>query len=207
MHPNTSFRKTPESEAMSFATDRGFGALVMGTANGVLASHIPFILENNRLEAHLVRSTAIARHLSKHGDSLAKMIVSGPDGYISPDWYGEPDLVPTWNYIAVHIEGTVRLRESSTLLDHLERLSRRFEAALAPKPIWTHDKMTDGIMEKLMRTIVPIEIEIENVDSTFKLNQNRTAGARAGAAAELVKGRSPGLQTPWLAALMRMTGD
>lgn len=207
MHPNSSFRETPNAEALAFAKDRGFGVLTMNGAGGILASHIPFIVNNGWLEAHLVRSTAIARHLSKHGEAVGKMIVSGPDGYVSPDWYGEPDLVPTWNYVAVHIEGTVRLRGSETLLGHLDRLSKRFEETLAPKPIWTHEKMSDGVMEKMMRSIVPIEMEIGAVESTFKLNQNRTSSAQAGAAMELAKRASPGLETPRLAALMRAAAE
>lgn len=206
MHPNNSFRGTPEAEALAFAVDRGFGVLTMGAGEGVLASHIPFILQDERIEAHLVRSTAIARHLSKHGQALGKMIVSGPDGYVSPDWYGEPDLVPTWNYVSIHIEGTVRLRSSDTLLEHLSRLSNRFEKTLAPKPVWTREKMSEGVMEKLMRSILPIELKIQAIESTFKLNQNRTATAQAGAAKELARGASPGMETAWLAALMRTMG-
>ncbi len=202
MHPNPAFRQTDETRARAIAAERSFGVLVAAVGSEALAAHVPFLLEGDRVEAHLVRSNPLARALSG-GPVAAKLLVSGPDGYVSPDWYGEPDLVPTWNYVAVHLSGTLALAEPDSLLPHLERLSARFEAALAPKPPWTHRKMSDGVMERMMRQILPVEMAVARVESTVKLNQNRSAPARAGAAERLAEGRTPGQETARLAALMR----
>jgi len=205
MHPNPVFRGTAEAEARRFAAGRGFGVLTAAAAGEVLAAHVPFLLEGDRAEAHLVRSNPLARHL-RDGPAPVRLIVSGPDGYISPDWYGEADLVPTWNYVAVHLSGRLALAEPDSLLGHLERLSARFEAGLTPKPPWTHHKMSDGVMERMMRAILPVVMTVEAVESTFKLNQNRTVAARGRAAVALAEGRTPGQETPALAALMRALG-
>jgi transcriptional regulator len=205
MHPNPVFRTAPEDRARAFAGARGFGVLTVATPEGVLAAHVPFLLDGDRVEAHLVRSNPIARAL-RGGVLEALLLVSGPDGYVSPDWYGEKDLVPTWNYVAVELRGALALSDEATLLAHLERVSARFEAALAPKPVWTHHKMSAGVMDRMMRSILPVEMAVAKVDSTFKLNQNRTASARAGAADALALGLTPGMETAALAALMRQ-GD
>ena len=131
------------------------------------------------------------------------MAVSGPDGYVSPDWYGEEGHVPTWNYVVVHLRGPLRLLEADRLRPHLARLSAEFEGRLAPKPPWTLDKMEEAALAGMLRQIVPVEMAIETVESTFKLNQNRGPAARAGAAAALAEGGSPGMETAALAALMR----
>ncbi len=169
---------------------------------GVLAAHVPFVLEGDRLAAHLARSNPIARRL-RRGPAPALMIVSGPDAYVSPDWYGEADLVPTWNYVAVHLAGPLALLDADRLRPHLERLSAEFEARLAPKPPWTLDKMDEAALEAQLRQIVPVEMAVETVESTFKLNQNRSPAARAGAAAALARGGTPGMEPAELAALMR----
>ncbi|MGF1445129.1 MAG: FMN-binding negative transcriptional regulator [Pikeienuella sp.] len=205
MHPNPIFRQTPEARALAFAALRSFGVLSVAAAGEVLLAHIPFLLEGDRLEAHLVRSNPIARRLAD-GPLGATLIVSGPDGYISPDWYGEEDLVPTWNYIAVHLAGTVALAPAAGLQAHLERLSARCEALLAPKAPWHHAKMSDGVMERMMRQILPIEMAVTGVESTFKLNQNRSDSARDAAAAQLARGRTPGQETAALAGMMRQIG-
>lgn len=206
MHPNPAFRTADAERARAFAAQRGFGILCAAGADGVMASHVPFLLgvaaDPDRIEAHLVRSTALARALAG-GPMAAVLIVSGPDGYVSPDWYAEPDLVPTWNYVAVHLRGQLSLAVADSLQRHLERLSARFEAGLAPKPPWTHHKMSEGVMARMMRGILPVEMTVDSVESTFKLNQNRSDTARAGAAAHLAEGRTPGQETAALARMMR----
>lgn len=203
MHPNRAFRGESEARALQVAAARGFGVLTSGGPDGaVLAAHVPFLLSEGGIEAHLVRSNPLARALAS-GQRTAMLIISGPDGYVSPDWYGEEDLVPTWNYVAVHLHGTLALADPGSLLGHLERLAARFEVSLAPKPPWTHHKMSDGVMDRMMRSILPVEMQLERVESTFKLNQNRTPTARAGAAARIAEGRSPGQETAALAELMR----
>ena len=209
MHPNPAYRQQPEARALDFARERGFGTLTVPNSGagpaGVLAAHVPFVMEDGRLAAHLVRSNPLARQLA-HGPATALMIVTGPDGYISPDWYGEPDRVPTWNYVAVHIRGQLRLIDEAGLRAHLDRLAARFEARLAPKPPWKTDKMTPDVLARMLRQIVPVEMTIESVDSTFKLNQNGPASARLGAAAALATGGTPGMETAALVAPMRAAG-
>ena len=205
MHPNPVFRREQCESALAFARERGFGALTVAVAEGVLAAHVPFVVDEGRILAHLMRANPLARHL-RSGPVDALLIVSGPDGYVSPDWYREPQMVPTWNYVAVHLRGKLRLLEDAALRSVLDRLSATFEERLAPKPPWKTDKVDDAVLAGKMRVIAPIEMSIESTDSTFKLNQNRSDTARAGAAAALAAGGTPGMETRALAALMRETG-
>ena len=108
--------------------------------------------------------------------------------------------MPTWNYVAVHLRGTLRLADPETLRGHLDRVSARMEGDL-PKTPWTSDKMSEGAMERLMRGIVPAALTVERVDGTWKLNQNKDERARLGAAAR-IEG-SHGSDLARLAALMR----
>ena len=185
MHPNPSFRKTETAEALRIAAARGFGMLSVNGDTGPLGAHIPFEIVEEAgggvsVRIHLARSNAIARA----GLPLpALLAVSGPDAYVSPDWYDAADQVPTWNYVAVHLRGILHPEPPEALLPHLARVSAAFEAKLAPKPAWTMDKMTDAAMERLIRMILPFRLEVTQVESTVKLNQNKTEAQRAGAAA------------------------
>jgi len=206
MHPNPVFRQESEARALAFAAERGFGVLTAAGPEGVLAAHVPFVLEGRTLAAHLVRSNPLSR-LLRAGPAEALMVVSGPDGYISPDWYGVEGMVPTWNYVAVHLRGSLQLTPEEELRPLLERLSDRLESRLAPKPVWKTDKVDAEALAKMMRQIVPVELAMASVDSTFKLNQNRGEAARLNAAAALEVGGTPGQETAALAGLMRQTGD
>jgi len=208
MHPNPAYRNTTKSDNLSFARRRSFGVLTVNGGDGVvgpLASHVPFVLSDNNATfgAHLVRSNPIARLLE--GGVPALMIVSGPDGYISPDWYGLDDQVPTWNYVAVHLRGTLRRLPDERLKPHLSALSAQFEQRLAPKPAWTMDKVSPDALERLERMIVPVEFSIDSVDGTWKLAQNKPEEARLGAADGL-ENAGLGMMAAELADLMRAAG-
>jgi len=186
MHPNPAYRQVPRETNIAFARKRGFGVLTINADPAPLISHIPFLLSSDgaALEAHLVRSNPIARRLAD-GPVGARLAVSGPDGYISPDWYKIADQVPTWNYVAVHLSGHLRLLPDAELRPHLDRLSAYFETRLLPKPVWTSGKTDAGVMARLMRMIVPVRLEVDDIDATWKLAQNKDEAARLGAAAAL----------------------
>ena len=180
MHPNPAFRSGTEAEALAMARARGFGILSVNGEAGPLAAHIPFDLGEGEVFFHLARSNPIARAALP---AAAVLMVSGPDAYVSPDWYGADDQVPTWNYVAVHLRGILEPLPAEALRPHLARLSAHMEAQLAPKPPWTMDKMSDEAIARMLRMIVPFRMVVASVDSTVKLNQNKTEAQRAGAAA------------------------
>ncbi|MGI9372188.1 MAG: FMN-binding negative transcriptional regulator [Hyphomicrobiales bacterium] len=182
MHPNPTFRNTARDDNIAFARERSFGTLAVNADDGPLLSHIPFQVceEGTRLEVHLVRSNPTVRALKSPKDAV--VAVMGPDGYISPDWYGVEDQVPTWNYVAVHLRGRVYLLADDELRGILDRLSLAMETRLLPKKPWNIEKMSDGVFEKLARMIVPITMEVDDIQSTWKLSQNKADSARIGAA-------------------------
>ncbi len=186
MHPNPIYRKVLPDKNLKFVRDRSFGCLSINGTQGPMLAHIPFQLseDGKMLEAHLVRSNPIIRDL-KNQDVSAVMAVSGGDGYISPDWYEIQDQVPTWNYVAVHLRGTLKLLPQENLVGILERLSAVMEARLLPKPAWTMDKMSGGAAEKMMRQIVPVQMTIDSVEGTWKLNQNKPDTVRLKASTGL----------------------
>lgn len=199
MHPNPLYRSNDEQTCLDFARDRGFGALAVNGGAGPLVAHVPFVLTPDGQGAllHLVRSNPIVRA----PEGAAVIAVTGPDGYVSPDWYGIDDQVPTWNYVAVHLRGCLERLPDAALPGLLRALSDTFETRLTPKPVWTMDKMSDGAAARMMRQIVPFRLSIEDVQGTWKLNQNKPDTARAGVAQALPGGIGSDLDA--LARLMK----
>ncbi len=169
-----------------------------------MIAHVPFVLNADGTEAdmHLVRSNPIVRAVQDA--TPAVIAVTGPDGYVSPDWYETPDQVPTWNYVAVHLRGELAPSPPDGLRAHLDTVSAEFEARL-PKIPWSTDKMTPGVMDRMMRQILPFRFAVTDVQGTWKLNQNKTDAARLGAAAEIATS-GIGQELAELADLMRNGG-
>lgn len=201
MHPNPAFRHGTAAQALAMARARSFGILSVNGDAGPLAAHIPFDLGEGEVFLHLARSNPIARAALPLPALLA---VSGPDAYVSPDWYGDSDQVPTWNYIAVHLRGRLSPLPVEALRPHLERVSAHMEGQLAPKRPWTMDKMSEEAMVRMMRMILPFRLEISTVDSTVKLNQNKTVAQRQGAIAGIAADPM-GMEAAQIAALMQGT--
>ena len=201
MHPNPAFRGTGEADNLRFAAARGFGMLCINGESGPIAAHVPFVMARERaVEVHLARSNAIAR---AGLPAPALLAVQGPDAYVSPDWYGMADQVPTWNYVAVHLRGVLSPMEPEGLEPQVDALSAEFEGRLADKRPWTKAKMGEGVMERMMRGILPFRLEVTEVQGTWKLNQNKPEEARAGVIAALEAQGGMGAE---IAALMRAVG-
>ena len=201
MHPNPIFRQAETQQNLGFARDRAFGILSVNGPDGPLLAHIPFLLNatGSHADLHLVRSNPIIRALAD--PQKAVIAISGPDGYISPDWYGIADQVPTWNYIAVHLRGTLELLPEAEMRDMLDRQSAHFEDQLKPKTPWKTAKMTPDVRDRMMRQILPCRMVITAVDGTWKLGQNKPDGVRERAAGQVQTGHI-GADTALLAALM-----
>jgi transcriptional regulator len=201
MHPNPAFRQRPASANLDFARARGFGVLAVNGGQGPLMAHVPFVLTEagNAALAHLVRSNPLVRQLDQALPAV--LSVSGPDGYVSPDWYGADGQVPTWNYVAVHLRGPLELLDENELEAILAALSAEQEGRIAGKAPWTMDKMAPEALARMMRQIVPVRLTIEEVEGTWKLSQNKPASVRLGAAGAVAGGS--GQELGALAALMQ----
>ena len=159
-----------------------FGLLVTHGPAGLVASHIPFLVESDggqlHLHGHLARPNPQVGDLAQSsGEVLA--IFHGPHAYISPTWYTTGPSVPTWNYIDVHAYGTARLVEDADWLRRfLRRLSERHEAR-NPEP-WRMQDLPDAYVRGMLSGIIGLDIAVTRLEGKYKLSQNRPAADRPG---------------------------
>ncbi len=137
-------------------------------------------------------------------------IFHGPHTYISPSWYAEQNVVPTWNYVAVHAYGTFRvMSDEATLLQTLRDTVLNYEGdvqhqAGMPQP-WSIGEPDEDFLQTLLHSIVGFEIEITRIEGKWKLSQNHTVERRTRVINEL-QGRG-GEQSSAIAEMMKQTLD
>ncbi len=169
-----------------------FGALVSHGAQGLTATEAPFLVtpEPFRLIGHIARANPQWRD----GAGEALMIVQGPSAYVSPGFYPSKAehgrVVPTWNYEAVHVHGTVEWFDAPARLSPLvEALTDRFERDRAEP--WAVCDAPDDYVRRMLHAIVGFELFVSRIEAARKLSQNRSPADQAGVIAGLCASPSP----------------
>lgn len=173
-------REDDIAELRRFVRSGPLCTLVSMTGQGLFASHIPMVLQDSGsafgvLRGHVARANSHWRDLNTEVETLA--IFTGPQHFISASWYPGKKThgreVPTWNYVAVHAYGHLRVIEDQDwLLKHLKTLVDENEK-IAEFPWSVSDAPPDYIANQ-MRAIVGVELEVSRVEGKWKVSQNRT---------------------------------
>lgn len=181
MYVPSHFREDRPEVLHAIIEENSFATLVSTTPDGLVATHIPFLLDRSAgplgtLRAHVARAN---RHWTQVAQSEALVIFLGSHSYVSPSWYASSDRVPTWNYVAVHAYGTPRLIEDGAELRALVAATvTRYESAFE-RP-WDMSSIEEAKLGGLLRGIVGFEIPIQRMDGKRKLGQNRSRADREG---------------------------
>jgi transcriptional regulator len=164
----------------------GLATLVSMTADGMIASHAPLMLDPDpapygTLIGHLAKANPHARAADRAVQTL--VIFQGPDGYITPSYYAAKKehgkVVPTWNYAAIHAYGTLEVFDDpARLLQVVTRLTNLFEMPRAQP--WAASDAPADFIQGMLRGIVGISLPITRLEGKVKMSQNRPATDHAG---------------------------
>ncbi|MDR2992092.1 MAG: FMN-binding negative transcriptional regulator [Burkholderiaceae bacterium] len=168
--------------------------LVTRSGDKIVADHIPFLLDaasgdKGVLRGHVARANPLWQ--AHPGGMEALVIFTGPDHYVTPSWYATKretgKVVPTWNYVAIHAYGPLRVCDDPAWLRRqLDELTALHEAGRA-SPWAVSDAPADFIAQQ-MQAIVGIEIAITRLEGKRKISQNRSRADREGVVAGLAAG-------------------
>jgi transcriptional regulator len=169
----------------SFIREHPLGLLIScSNEEGLTATHVPMLLDvpadsSGVLRCHVARANPHQSVLAKGAPVL--VVFQGPDHYITPSWYPSKAehgrVVPTWNYVAVHVWGQATVFDDhQALLHHVGQMTE-FQESVFTEP-WRVTDAPQEYVSGLARAIVGIEIRIERMQGKWKLSQNRPAKDR-----------------------------
>ncbi len=166
------FRVEDRKTALGFMRANPFAILVSTTADGPFATHVPVAIrdEGDRMliRGHVAKANPHWKYLQEKPGAL--MIFHGPHAYISPTNYSTREVVPTWNYGAVHVYGEAHTySETPELLAMLHDLIPTFEAAYETQ--W--ESLSEAYRTRMLGHIVGFELAVTKIEAKFKLSQNR----------------------------------
>lgn len=160
------------SEVKDFLKKHSFGLLINQTNGKPWATHIPLELDvdekgNDVLVSHISKANPQWKNFEKEPQVLC--VFNGPHSYVSSSWYKEEE-VPTWNYIAVHIYGNIKVLPEEAVLASLHKLVDKYEQN-SKNPL-SLKNLSKGTMRQI-KGIVGFQISIEEIHAAYKLSQGR----------------------------------
>ena len=203
MYVPSHFAVTELGTLHAFMERYSFGVLVSTTDGQPFASHLPLLLDrsagpNGTIIGHMARANPQWRDLA---GQQALAVFHGPHAYVSPTWYEAENVVPTWNYMAVHATGRAEVIEDrDTLLDIVARSVAVYEARM-PRP-WELDR-DSPVVDRLLAQIVGFRIPIDRLEGKWKLSQNHPAVRREKVITALERQGDP--ESRAVAELMQQT--
>ncbi|MBV1706512.1 MAG: FMN-binding negative transcriptional regulator [Hyphomicrobiales bacterium] len=184
------FRETRADVILQALNDLRLGILVSAGEEAVEATHLPLLADYDtagrlRLRGHVARANQQWRRLA---GARALVIFQGPHAYISPSFYPSKHehgkVVPTWNYLAIHVSGhATAIDDADWLRDVVGHLTEAQEAGRA-RP-WAVGDAPEDYIAGMVKAIVGVEIIAENIEASWKFVQHRSEADRLGVIAGL----------------------
>ena len=211
MYLPRAFRENDARVLHEFIRAHPLATFVVTDADGLCANHFPMLIETGDdgkcvLRGHVARANPVWRSLRDHPQALA--IFRDPGLYITPSWYPSKQetgqVVPTWNYAAVHVNGAARaIEDPQWLRSFLTRLTDANEGGRASP--WKITDAPQAYVERMLRAIVGIELAIARIEGKWKVSQNRTAKDAQGVVSGLREQGDPAALTmaQWVDARRR----
>ena len=191
------FRETRPEVLQRALAAHPLAVLVTTGPHGLGASHLPLLFAPAQglygvLRGHMARANPQWQQYTPASEALA--IFSGPEHYISPNWYASTQksgqAVPTWNYVTVHVRGTLTFTtDPAWLLENVRALTHEHEKAMT-KP-WRVEDAPPEYIDKMLGAIVGLELAITALEGKWKVSQNRALEDRVSAIAGLERVATP----------------
>jgi transcriptional regulator len=187
MYLPSAFREDSLEIQHDFIRAHPLGVVFTSAVGGLMANHIPCLLypegERGVLRLHVARANPQLAELASGRECLVAF--HGAQAYITPSWYATKaethKVVPTWNFVAVHVWGTPVIQDDPAWLRaQLDALTHSQEKARAQP--WSVDEAPADFIAAQMRAIVGVEIPIARIEGKWKVSQNRTPADRKGVA-------------------------
>jgi len=185
MHIPNNFKQNDPIQLEELINNYPFATLITNSEWGLEANHIPFYLnqssDNDVLQGHIAKGNHLWKNLKDKSEVL--VVFHGPNSYISPSFYPTKreteKVVPTWNYVTVHVKGVVSFTHDKTWkMNNIENLTNHNESGQSNP--WSVTDAPEKFILKMLSGIVGIEIKILSMAGQWKASQNQPEQNRRG---------------------------
>lgn len=186
MYKFSYYTEQDTEKVIAFMNENAFALITGNGENRPVATQIPLeikILEGKIfLEGHLMKKTD--HHLAFEKNNNVLVLFTGPHCFVSADWYTNPIMGSTWNYMTVHAKGKISFMDEEGTLKAVKAVSDKYVGTDLPS---SFDNLPQEYIDHMVKAIVGFSIEVESFDNVFKLSQNRDAASQKNIIEQLEK--------------------
>lgn len=178
------YTEQDEQKVIAFIKANAF-ALITGMGEEYpVATQIPLTVEVRDgkifLQGHIMRKTD--HHLAFEKNNNVLVLFTGPHCYVSANWYTNPSMGSTWNYMTVQAKGKISFTDEEGTYDAVKAVSDKYTGTAGAAAF---DNLSKEYIDQMMKAIVGFTIEVESMQNTFKLSQNRDIASQQNIIAQL----------------------
>lgn len=169
------FKERDQQTILKFMDEYPFAFLTGSTLNGrQVATQIPVLIEEREgelyLQGHIMKNTDHHKAFIENPNAL--VVFTGPHCYVSASWYSNPHIGSTWNYMSVHVQGSLNFMTDEALVAFMRKLTLKFEGGNT-ESLTFYDNLPDTFLKHMLPSIAGFEIKVDKLENVFKLSQNR----------------------------------
>jgi transcriptional regulator len=173
-----------QAALLAYMRAYSFAALASAGPGGLIATHLPFVVEEEddriTLLAHMAKANPQWRDFAAGTEALA--IFMQPHAYIAPRLYDSRQNVPTWNYVAVHAYGRpILIEERAAKIELQRKLIRQYD----PGYLEQMAELPDSYLDARLAAIVSFSFDVTRIEARYKLSQDKNPAERERIAREL----------------------
>ena len=181
------YTEEDQAKVTAFMKNNSFAMLTGFGEQYPVTTHIPLEVEVQEdgkifLSGHMMKKTD--HHLAFEKNNNVLVIFNGPHAHISASWYMDPLMGSTWNYMVVHAKGKIKFKDEQGTYNAVKDITNKYEG---PDSAAAFDKLPKEYIEHMVKAIVGFHIEVESIENTFKLSQNRDKESQKNIIEELKK--------------------
>lgn len=181
------YTEEDQQKVIAFMKENSFATITGIGEQYPVASHIPLEVEVQDdgkifLSGHLMKKTDHHIAFSKNENVL--VIFNGPHTQVSASWYTNPVMGSTWNYMVVHAKGKITFKDEQGTYEAVKAITNKYEGLDRSS---SFDKLPQEYIDKMVKAIVGFTVEVESLENTFKLSQNRDEESKQNIIEELYK--------------------
>lgn len=186
MYKFSHYTEQDQQKVIDFMKENTFAFITGMGEDYPVATQIPLAIKIKDgkifLEGHMMKKTD--NHLAFEKNNSVLVLFTGPHCFVNANWYTDPHMGSTWNYMTVHAKGKITFMDEEGTRNAVKAVSDKYAGTTSESAF---DNLPKEYINHMVKAILGFTIEVETFENVFKLSQNRDVASQKNIIEQLKK--------------------